>query len=96
MHFEWTFIEKSYTFTTECRNGVCVHADPHPTVPSLTLTSCLSISGIEISTARDIDIVCTVVQNLPAEFNAARQSSITTVTVVDESHTTGIFMCVHL
>ena len=75
-----------------------MHADPQPTAPPLTVTSRLSLSGIETSTARNIDIACTVVQNLPAQFNAVRQSSITTVTVVEESHTTGIFitLCVHL
>jgi hypothetical protein len=63
--FEWTFRgNPTLLYTTKCRNGVCVHGDPHPTAPPLTVTSRLSFSGIETSTARDIDVVCTVVAEL--------------------------------
>ena len=55
-------------------------------------TSCLSLSGIETATAGEIDVTCTVVQNLPPEFNASRQRRIATVAVV-ESHVTGIYIC---
>ena len=68
-----------------------MHSDPSPTAPPLTKTSRLSLSGIETATAGEMDVTCTVVQNLPAQFNAVRQRSIATVAVV-ESHVTGTFM----
>ena len=81
---EWTFRGKSYSSTQECLNGVCVYTELSSNSPPLTKTSRLSLSGIETSTV----VACTVVQNLLAGFSAGRVSSNSTVTVVEESHTT--------
>ena len=85
--FQWSYRERTYDSTSDCRNGICVNTELSSSDP-LSKTSHLSISGLETTIEGDTTVTCHVTQRVDDKFGSIPLTSIGILTVYDEVLTT--------